>query len=184
MTNTEARAARDAGIATAAAHADRIDPTWRQRAYDALVAYASRHRDGFTIEQVRQSLGAELELPPSLRAWGAIALRAQREGIIERAGFTEATDPKVHLNLVTLWRLRDPNRPRDLLRAPIVADPAVHEAKEAQRGLDYLERAIYDGWPVDVSSANGVVCLTVGRAAYRAPTLARALALALAEEAA
>jgi hypothetical protein len=105
MPNTEAIAARDAGIATAVEHADRIDPTWRFRAYDALERYAKTHPT-FTIEQLRASLNGSLEDPPSLRAWGGIAQRAARVGLIEHHGWQPAENPDCHCGEVRVWRSR------------------------------------------------------------------------------
>lgn len=95
--------ARDAGIAVAVEHADRVHPSWRERAYDALVAYAATHPT-FTIEQLRADVGATLEDPPSQRAWGGIAQRAQRAGLIEHHGWTQADNPACHCGEVRIWR--------------------------------------------------------------------------------
>lgn len=105
MPTTEARDARDNGIATASNHADRIDPTWRERAYNALVEHAKTHPT-FTIEKLRAALGPTLEDPPSLRAWGGVARRAQTAGIIEHHGWTEADNPDCHCGEVRVWRSR------------------------------------------------------------------------------
>jgi hypothetical protein len=104
MENTGRQAAQ-AGIDVAIEHADRVAPEWRHLAYDALVAYARRH-DTFTIEQLREHLNGKLADPPSLRAWGGIARKAQHAGIIAHGGFVEATATNVHANVVTLWRSR------------------------------------------------------------------------------
>lgn len=103
MGNTDARDARDTGITQAADHADAVSPRWTDRAYDALVHHANRHTF-FTVEQVRMAFAGVLPDPPSSRAWGAVVLKAARAGIVSRAGHTEAEDPAVHCNLVTLWR--------------------------------------------------------------------------------
>lgn len=103
MAGQEARDARDAGIATAEAHADRINPTWRDLAYAELVAYAQR-TPVFTIEQLRGSLNGRLENPPSLRAWGGIAQRAVRAGVIVHHGWREAENPACHCGEVRVWR--------------------------------------------------------------------------------
>ena len=97
------------GIAQAAEHADEVSPRWTDRAYDALVAHAKQHTF-FTVEQVRMAVAGKLPDPPTSRAWGSVVVRAKRAGIIAHAGHTEATDPAVHCNLVTLWR--------SMLRAP------------------------------------------------------------------
>lgn len=103
MAGQEARDARDAGIATAAAHADAVSERWTDRAYLALVEHAQRH-PVFTIEQLRAAVCGKLEEPPSRRAWGSVARRAAAAGIIAPHGYAAAEDPDVHCNLVTLWR--------------------------------------------------------------------------------
>lgn len=98
-----ARAARDAGIARAADHADRSSEDWSDRAFSAFVSTAKR-LPYFTTEQARQLAPDDLPDPPDKRAWGHVARRAVREGIVERAGFVTADDPRVHCNVVTRWR--------------------------------------------------------------------------------
>lgn len=105
MANTEARDARDNGIATASNHADRIDPTWRERAYNALVEHAKTHPT-FTIEQLRAAAGPTLEDPPSLRAWGGVAQRAQKSGILEHHGWIPSENPACHTGEVRVWKSR------------------------------------------------------------------------------
>lgn len=105
MANTEARAARDNGIATASNRADRIDPTWRERAYNALVEHAKTHPT-FTIEQLRAAAGPTLEDPPSLRAWGGVAQRAQKSGILEHHGWIPSENPACHTGEVRVWASR------------------------------------------------------------------------------
>jgi hypothetical protein len=104
MENTGRQAAQ-AGIDVAIEHADRVAPEWRHLAYDALVEFA-KTQPTFTIEQLREHLNGKLADPPSLRAWGGIARKAQHAGIIEHGGFVEATATNVHANVVTLWRSR------------------------------------------------------------------------------
>lgn len=124
MTTQEARDARDEGIAAAADHADRINPKWQDLAYAALCAYAEHHPT-FTIEQLRRDLNGTLVDPPSLRAWGAVAQRAQRSGIVRHDSWTEADDPAVHCNTIRVWRSTLVTTPPPALRTPVIPlDPA------------------------------------------------------------
>lgn len=100
MANKQARDARDAGIATAVEHASAVMPGWPQLAFEALAEYA-KHHPTFTIEQARKAM--DVPPPPNTKAWGGIITKAMRAGIVEAAGWTQAEDPKVHANLVTLW---------------------------------------------------------------------------------
>ena len=100
----QGRALRDVGIEQAAEHAERVEPDWKDTAYDAFCAVARKHGE-FTTEQARK-LSRHVPDPPDKRAWGHVAQRAVKAGIIERAGYVAADDPKVHRNVVTLWRSR------------------------------------------------------------------------------
>lgn len=102
---TAARRARDEGIARAVDHADAVAPKWSDRAYDFLTAYL-RANERLTSEDVREAAQGIVPAPPSLRAWGGVFQRAARAGLIERAGYDTARDPKVHMNVVTVWRSR------------------------------------------------------------------------------
>lgn len=72
---------------SAADAADRRCPQWSEDAYQAFRAYAIIHRgQEFTTEDVR--LAAKNVPPaPDGRAWGAIAIRAKREGLVKSNGY-------------------------------------------------------------------------------------------------
>lgn len=99
----EARARRDAGIAEAIEHADAVTPKWSETAYAFLERYARTH-ERFTSEDVRDASKGEVPEPPNLRAWGGVFQRAARKRITRRDGYDTARDPKVHCNVVTVWR--------------------------------------------------------------------------------
>jgi hypothetical protein len=95
------------GAATAAAHADAVSPSWSERAYDYLVAFGSKLLVGktFMTEDVRiaaETSGA-VPQPPTRRAWGAIILRAKREGLLIHAGFAPNKDPSCHGSPKSVW---------------------------------------------------------------------------------
>jgi len=99
-----AKQQRDAAIHRAVEHADAVEPSWSDRAYAFLTDYLRTHAT-FTTEQVRDAAAGIVNEPPSRRAWGAVTLRAVRAGWIVREGYVNANDPKVHMNVVTLWRV-------------------------------------------------------------------------------
>lgn len=82
--------------------ADHAGDEWKELAYESLCDYA-KHHVSFTVEQVR-SARPDLPPPPELRAWGAVALRARRAGIVKGIGWTPAEDRAVHGGVITLWR--------------------------------------------------------------------------------
>lgn len=104
-----ARAARDGAIARAVDHAERVHPSWADRAYEVLEDYLTADHagqgGGFTSEDVRDHADKlSLPEPPHLRSWGGVFQRAARRGLIEKAGVTQARAAHVHCGIVTVWR--------------------------------------------------------------------------------
>jgi hypothetical protein len=96
-----ARAERDAGIAQAIDHADRIEPAFKDRAYAWIVAYAKDHRR-FISEQCTDAAAATgLVSPADSRAWGHPFRKAVRDGVIRKVGFGIST--RRHLSPTPLW---------------------------------------------------------------------------------
>jgi hypothetical protein len=80
-------AAGHARAAKAAAHAERVDTSWGERAlgYVRLHALVNPY---FRTEQVRLMAEADgFDPPPDKRAWGHVMKRAERAGIIAAAGY-------------------------------------------------------------------------------------------------
>jgi hypothetical protein len=100
----DARAARDAGIAVAADHADAVIPEWGEYAYQLFVQYARDHAEFLTEKAREYAEDRGLPLPPDKRAWGRVPIRAAKAGIVSKIGYALATDPKVHCRPSTLWR--------------------------------------------------------------------------------
>ena len=93
----------DAAARPAAEHADRVVDGWSQEAYEHVIAYAKWHRT-FIAEDVR--LFAEetgFPVPPSRRAWGAVMIRAKRDGKISSIGYAMSTSPTANPTPVTKW---------------------------------------------------------------------------------
>jgi hypothetical protein len=89
----------------AAAHAERVSPGWRDEALEHVRRYAKAHHT-FLIEDVRFAAEADgFPAPPSERAWGAIAIRAKREGVITNDGHGMTKNRGTsNATLVTRWR--------------------------------------------------------------------------------
>ena len=97
---------RDQGILAALSNAERVTPGWSEEALGYVRVFATTRHE-FTVEQVREfAYESGLPRPPDDRAWGHIPITAVKRGWVERAGVVEAVDPKVHKNMVTLWRSR------------------------------------------------------------------------------
>lgn len=99
-----AKARRDRGMARAVEHANRTQPGWQDLALDAFRAYAVTH-PSFTTEQVRTA-STSVQQPPDKRAWGHVARRACKEGIVQKIGMVQAKSPTVHCMYVSLYESR------------------------------------------------------------------------------
>lgn len=95
------------GHAMAEIAADNAGSFWKEEAFEAFKQYA-RTNEEFTTEDVRRA-NSELSAPPDDRAWGHIALRAKREGIVKAAGWVRANSRTVHGMVVTKWRSQNAN---------------------------------------------------------------------------
>jgi hypothetical protein len=97
---------RDEGIARAVQHADQEYSTWSARAYNALKRYVNEHRGkSFAMEDVRlwaESTGI-IEAPPDPRAWGGIAQKAFRSGLISKNGYRPHRNPSRHRAPSSVW---------------------------------------------------------------------------------
>lgn len=101
----QARVERDKGIEKAITHADETVDQWSNRAFVFLLKFLNNHNGPFMAEEVRSYAALmDFELPPSNRAWGAIVLKAVRNGLIERCGIQQVKNKKAHCANAALWR--------------------------------------------------------------------------------
>lgn len=92
----------DLGHAMAEVAAKNAGELWKEEAFYAFKRYAIKH-PYFTTEEVRAA-NPDIPPPPDDRAWGSIALRAKREGIVVGYGWVRANSRTVHGMVVTKWR--------------------------------------------------------------------------------
>ncbi len=92
------------GHAAAQKAADHAGPDFKTAAAEAFREYARRHIF-FTTEDVRLA-NPDLPTPPDKRAWGAIALRAKRDGIIDFECWDRAVSKNVHGSVIAKWQSR------------------------------------------------------------------------------
>lgn len=90
------------GIKKAEAAGNRAGIEWKNKAYDAFVEYAKNHQT-FTVEQVISD-SFNVPNPPDKRAWGSIAIKAKKNGIVENAGWTRSLNKNKHGIPVALWK--------------------------------------------------------------------------------
>lgn len=97
-----ARIARDAGMQRALDHAERVAPEWKHQAYTFLIAYAKTHAE-FISEDVGDAYeAAGLPMPPTRRAFGALYVKAAREGFIKQCGLGRSR--LRHASVCLRWR--------------------------------------------------------------------------------
>lgn len=89
----DALARRDAGMASAADHAEQDSPGWGARAFasvrDQCIAFG--RSEPFTMEDARHwAYAMGLEEPAEERAWGPVTRKLVRDGIIEPVGYAPA----------------------------------------------------------------------------------------------
>lgn len=102
----EARSERDAGIEQAESHANQVDPGWSDRAFQMLKDWLRGWAPGFrfTIEEFRQVAQIRgLPEPPSNRAFGGLAVRAKKQGLIKSNGTVKVKNPKAHCCFASQW---------------------------------------------------------------------------------
>jgi hypothetical protein len=81
--------------------ADAAGELWKADALEAFIRHARRHKN-FTTEDVRLA-NPDLRCASDLRAWGHIATRAKKDGVVEHAGYARSISANVHSSVNTLW---------------------------------------------------------------------------------
>lgn len=102
----EASEARQAGMDKAINHADQVNPGWSELAGDYFREWLNGWPAGyrFLIEDFRLSASIRgLPEPPSNRSFGAIPVRAQRDGLIKSVGLKATKSKKGHRCFATEW---------------------------------------------------------------------------------
>jgi hypothetical protein len=93
------------GMEAAAAHAERDTEGWNKMAYEAFVRYVTTIKHPFMTEDVRcyaEALG--MPEPPDKRAWGSVAMRAKRAGLVVSLGYAPQQSANAHKAPKTLWK--------------------------------------------------------------------------------
>jgi hypothetical protein len=92
------RELKKAGMQKAIDTAERRSPGWSDRAYDYLVEFVKTRKAGerFMIEDVRRDFGTLVNEAGHPRAWGSIACRAIKNGIIKNVGYAKVKNGRAH----------------------------------------------------------------------------------------
>lgn len=102
MDLVDAMHARDAGMEQALAHAEAEHPQWGTLAYLFLSRFASKHKTFISEDVSDASIEWGMCQPPTLRSWGSIYTRAQRNGLIVDVGDTGRSRCR-HASKTILW---------------------------------------------------------------------------------
>jgi len=79
---------------------------WSQIAFDYLIKYIRNPKvKTFMTEDVRLASGDTVPEPPSLRAWGSVIVRANKEGFISAVGYDKVSNPKAHNAFARVWKV-------------------------------------------------------------------------------
>lgn len=107
----EGRALRDEGMKRVADHSDEAFAGWQDRTYQIFIDFARGRAEIGLPEFMTETCRAHartyrlIEEPPDLRAWGAVAARARRNGFISAVRYAPQNDPKSHRSPKPVWRL-------------------------------------------------------------------------------
>jgi hypothetical protein len=94
----------DVGMQAAIDHADDVQQGWSERAFAMLEAYARTHPEFMTEEARVWAHEQGLPQPPDKRAWGAVAQRAARTGVLGLLRYQKTRIPPAHATPRPLWR--------------------------------------------------------------------------------
>lgn len=101
-------AARDAGMTSAAHHADENCSRWTDQAYDWICKYAETHSTFISEECTAAAMEpGGIASPHDDRAWGHPFQRASRNLIIKRIGY--GTSNRRHQSPTPKWQSMHPN---------------------------------------------------------------------------
>jgi hypothetical protein len=96
--------ARDKGINKALTHAEQECEGWGEKAYDLIKQYLSEVSTSFMAEEIRSYAAMyDFPLPPHARAWGAVIVRAAKEGLIKKVGYGQVMNRKAHMANASVW---------------------------------------------------------------------------------
>jgi hypothetical protein len=88
-------------MAQALAHAERENVRWGDLAYMYLLIHCQRHATFISEDVSDASREYGLVQPPTDRAWGAVYIRAQRNGLIRMIGAGKSR--RRHASICPLW---------------------------------------------------------------------------------
>jgi hypothetical protein len=94
----------EAHIQIAEDHANAVHPNWSESAFEYLKVYLSHTRSQFMVEDFREAAQQVIPTPPSLRAYGAVILKAAKAGLVRKVGYGKVRNIRAHRTPATLWQ--------------------------------------------------------------------------------
>ncbi len=96
---------RDAGLSLAVENAESKNNGWKERTWILFKEFLRDQREPFLMESFRAYLAMidDYEFPHTNRAYGAIALKAAREGLIKKIGHKNVSTATAHACFAALW---------------------------------------------------------------------------------
>lgn len=86
------------GIERAKNKADKENYLWSEKAYAFFIEYAKNSKEPFMCNDVVLASLNVLPQPENLKAWGAIAVKAMKSGLIKSIGYAKGKKPEHHSN--------------------------------------------------------------------------------------
>jgi hypothetical protein len=102
FTYANAKAERDAAMASVAKNADEACHRWSVLAFQWIQTYALAHREFISEECTEAAEKAGIPKPHDLKAWGPAFQRASKQKIIVRIGY--GVSKRRHLSPTPLWQ--------------------------------------------------------------------------------
>lgn len=94
------------GMSSSVDNANDNVPGWSNEAYECLIDFLKYiGKKEFMAEDVRQfAVDNGLPEPPSLRAWGAIMVRARKNKLITFVEWSPVSNSRAHCTPASIWR--------------------------------------------------------------------------------
>lgn len=92
------------GIKRAKNKADRENDGWSSKAYAFFIEYAKNSKEPFMTNDVIQASLNILPQPSNLKAWGCVPIKAMKEKLIIRIGYSGGKNPRHHSNPRGLYK--------------------------------------------------------------------------------
>jgi hypothetical protein len=94
---------RDAGMATAIAHAEKITESWGDRAAELARKYAASHAEFATEDLIAHAREVGFPEPPDPRAWGGVIKRLASTGVVRVGHYRKSVVARAHCRPVMVW---------------------------------------------------------------------------------